>query len=146
MYDKEEFLINKNLVVEKSIEETFYKLKDLKLEGKKNTSDIIICNGYKLPAGAYEEFKLFIYCLNTINNYYNSDTEIVIRYLKEIIIESTEGIGHNEKIIAITGWNNFYKTLREDNKKLFTDREILALINELLNDKNEHEKHPFLIK
>ena len=142
----EEFLINKNLVVEKSIEETFYKLKRLKLEGEKNTSDIIICNGYKLPAGAYEKFKPFIHCLNIINNYYKSDTEIVIKYLKEIIIESTEGIGHNEKIIAITGWNNFYKTLREDNKKLFTDREILTLINGILECKNEEEKHSLIKK
>ena len=146
MITKEEFLKKQDLTVETSIEETFDKLNGLKMMGLKDTSDKIIYKGYKLPAGAYEEFEPFMNCLNMINNYYKSDTEMVIKYLKEIIIESTKDIGYDEKIIAIIGWDTYYRNLREDNKRLFTDREIMDLTNKILDEKNEHEKHPFLIK
>lgn len=143
---KEEFLKKQDLTVETSIEETFDKLKGLKMMGLKDTSDKIIYKGYKLPAGAYEEFEPFMNCFKIISMYYYSNKEKIIDILKNAILNSVKNIGYDEKLIAIIGWDTYYRNRREDNKRLFTDREIMDLTNKILDEKNEHEKHPFLIK
>ena len=146
MITKEEFLKKQDLTVEISIEETFDKLKGLKTMGLKDTSDKIIYNGYKLPAGAYEEFKPFMTCFKIINMYYESNKEKMIIILKKAILNSVKNIGYDEKIIAIIGWDTYYRNLREDNKRLFTDREIMDLTNEILDEKEEKKKQLFIIK
>ena len=143
---KEEFLKKQDLTVDNSIEETFNKLQGLKLIGLKDTSDFIIYKGYKLPAGAYDDFAPFKTCFDIINYYYKSNKEKIFNVLKNVIINSTKNIGYDERVIAITGWDNYYMSLREDNKRLFTNREILDLINKILDEKNEKEEHPFIIK
>lgn len=143
---KEEFLKKQDLTVETSIEETFDKLKGLKMMGLKDTSDKIIYKGYKLPAGAYDKFEPFMNCFKIISMYYYSNKEKIIDILKNAILNSVKNIGYDEKLIAIIGWDTYYRNCREDNKRLFNDREIMDLTNKILDEKNEHEKHPFLIK
>ena len=36
--------------------------------------------------------------------------------------------------------------LRKDNKRLFSAKEIMNLINEILDENNEKAEHPFIIK
>lgn len=146
MITKEEFIKKQDLIVENNIEETFNRLKSLKLMGFKDTDDKIIYKGYKLPAGAYEEFIPFKTCFNVINYYYNSNNKKIIGVLKNIVLNSVKNIGYDEKIIAVIGWDNYYRTLRVDNKKLFSNREIIDFVNETLDEKNEKEDHPFLIR
>ena len=146
--NKEEFLERQRLDITNInlLEDAFNRLKGLKTMGFADTSVPIIYKGYKLPAGAYEEFKPFNNCFKIINMYYESDKEKMIGILKNAVLHSTNGIGYDEKLIAITGWDNFYRALRKDNKQLFSTREIMNLINKILDEKNEKEKHPFIIK
>ena len=143
---KEEFLKKQDLTVGNSIEETFNRLKGLKVMGFGYTNDNIIYNGYKLPAGAYEDFKPFNTCFEIINKNYNSDEEKIKNGLKRVILNSVKNIGYDEKIIAITGWDRYYMVLRKDNKRLFSNKEIMNLINEILDEKNKKAEHPFIIK
>ena len=139
---KEEFLERQRLDITniELLEETFNKLRGLKIMGFADTSTSINYNEYKLPAGAYEDFKPFNNCFNIINRFYESDEEVMIEIMRNSILTSVKNIGYDEKITAIVGWNNYYRALRKDNKQLFTAREITDLTNKILDEKNENEK------
>lgn len=66
--------------------------------------------------------------------YYGSNKKMI---LKKAILNSVKNISYDEKIIAIIRWDTYYRNLRNDNKKLFTNREIMNLINRILDKKKK---------
>ena len=65
--------------------------------------------------------------LGSINNYYDSEDENAINYIRKSVFETTKKMNYDEKMETLFGWDKYFKQLKGDELDLFNREIILDL-------------------